>query len=417
MSNWESLQVRFMSACEIFYTGKKLNIMQSSTSKSAQLLAMLLFYAKDGIPRNKLLAWLYPNADVDAANSLKGLIFRLRKQLAHSFLPDMDFIKVRDGIYTFTDEIVVESDVQNLVDLSEKADAAVGAGERMVLWQQVCEGYRGEILPMFSSELWVAVENAALTERLIRAARGLSAQYVAQRDYERAYLLGRRMSDFFPFDEEWHICRMNSLLSLGRYQQAMDEYEAAISMLFDEMGVYPSERLMDCARAISNKVLFPISAAEDVDRSLREETCLDAYYCSYPSFVDGYRILRRIMIREGIDCCLLLCTVTDQQGKPVENQKMRTVGIQKLSLALGRTLRKSDMYTRYSASQMLAMLWGCTRADAEVSIQRIHAAFGQYGQAREDLMVSYTVLAGDEPPQPIILNKVEKHPKRWKTRI
>lgn len=270
------------------------------------------------------------------------------------------------------------------------------------------------MLPLLSTELWVVLENAAITDIVIAAAKNLTQYYNEKRDYERAYGINRRMSEFMPFDEQWHVGRINSLISLGRYQQAMDEYESVTGMLFDEMGMFPSERLMDCARTISDNIVLPVAAASDLNQSLSEShTGNGAYYCSYPSFVDSYRVLRRIMERTGVEASLLLCTVVDaKEEKAITDRELLVPAIQKLTIALGKVLRKSDMFTRYSTSQMLVMLWDCPPQNVSIGIRRIAAAYDEIlGEKRKTVQVTYAVIAGDAPPRPV---EMAKPVKKWK---
>ena len=399
-----------MTAFELRYGERALHIVQDSTTKSAMLLAILLYHAREGIAREKLQELLYGDGEQDAANSLKALVFRTRKRLGEIGLPEMEYILFQDGRYCFTQEMPVESDVGQLERLYAQAGAAHGA-EKTLLLEQVCKAYRGELLPKLSTEMWVALENARLTDLYADAVRLLTGIYFEERAYEKAHALNQQAARFFPFEEEWYVAAINSLIRLGRNQQALDEYEAVTSLLFDEMGVYPSERLMNCARAISGKVLFSTTAASDVDVALKENGAEGAYYCSYPSFVDSYRILRRIMTRDGIRSSLVLCSIVDGDGRPVEDKRVLTPAIQRLRIALSQALRRSDMYTRYSGSQMLAMLWEAPPEKAEIGIRRINDAYlGQGGVCT----IQYTVLSGDEPPRPIVSAKLRRESKRWK---
>ena len=185
-------------------------------------------------------------------------------------------------------------------------------------------------------------------------------------------------------------------------------------MLFDEMGIYPSEELIECARNIGRKIILPDTTAEDVKSSLKESVSSGAYYCNYPSFVDGYHIVRRIMDRDGIKTCLLLCTLMGRKQAPVKDQKQLISAIQKLGLALGCALRKSDMYTRYSLTRMLVMLWDCPPENADASIHRIDAAYHSLTGDNYPVQVSYSVLDGNKPLTPSNTAKLKPGNIKWK---
>ena len=43
-----------------------------------------------------------------------------------------------------------------------------------------------------------------------------------------------------------------------------------------------------------------------------------AFFCSYLSFMEGYRYVQRVIERSGQSAYLLLCTMTDGKGVPLE---------------------------------------------------------------------------------------------------
>ena len=394
----QTLHVKFMSGFELTYGQQSMGLAKEMSSKARQLLAALLYFNQTGVPREKLIANLYQNEDLDTGNSFKALVFRLRRKLVQCGMPEGEYIVVKDGLYRFGDVVTVEADTDIFRAAIAEADEAEGEKERAAAYMRACDAYGGEFLPLSSEQPWVVFVNAELMDDYTAAARWLLRYDDRRRDYEGICTLCKRVSTFFPFDEEWYIARLNALIDLGKFRQAMDEYEAIASMLFDEMGVYPSEQLMDCARAVSSKVTFPLSAGEDVNRALQDAQSTGAYYCSYPGFADSYHVLKRIMDRDGIPSCLLLCTLTDAKNRPLEDRERITPAIQMLRLALGSTLRKSDMYTRYSSAQMLVMLWGTGQENVSLIIDRVNAllqAEGMPSAAR----VTFTVLAGEEAPQ------------------
>ncbi|MDO5111441.1 MAG: BTAD domain-containing putative transcriptional regulator [Clostridia bacterium] len=407
------LQVRFMSGFSLTYGKQVMGLAKEMSSKARQLLATLLYFNRTGVPREKIIANLYQNEDADAANSFKALVFRLRRKLLQCGLPEGDYVVVKDGLYRFGDAVEVETDTDQFRAVIEAADGAESEKERAAFFAKACELYGGEFLPLSSEQPWVVFVNAELVDDYANAARWLVKYYNRRRDHEAICVLCKRVSVYFPFEEEWYIERLNALIALGRYKQALDEYEAVASMLFDEMGVYPSEQLMDCARAISNKVIFPLSSGTEVSDRLNDAPSSGAYYCSYPGFADSYHVLKRIMDRDGIPSCLLLCTVTDAKRRPLEEREHVTPAIQEISLALGRTLRKSDMYTRYSSAQMLVMLWGTGPENVNLITERLDELLAAQ-KMPEGVQVVYTVLAGKDAPQFILSTAMSGKKKTWR---
>ncbi len=409
----QTLHVQFISGFELVYGQQSMGLAKEMSSKARQLLAALLYYNQVGLSRENIIANLYQNEDSDAANSFKALVFRLRRKLQQSGLPEGDYIVSNGGLYRFGDAVTVEADTDVFRAAITAAKNAEDEKERAAAYSRACDAYGGEFLPSCSDQPWVVLVNAKLMDAYTNAARWLLKYYDRRRDYESICTLCKRVSRYYPFDEEWYIARLNALIDLGKYRQAMDEYEAIASMLFDEMGVYPSEQLMDCARSVSNKVVFPLSAGGDVSRSLRDTQSTGAYYCSYPGFADSYHVLKRIMDRDGVPSCLLLCTITDNKNRPLEDRERITPAIQLLRIALGTTLRKCDMYTRYGSAQMLVMLWGAEKDSVSIVIERITALL-QSAELPNDIHVTYTVLEGDDAPQFMLSTTASAQKKGWR---
>ena len=62
-------------------------------------------------------------------------------------------------------------------------------------------------------------------------------------------------------------------------------------------------------------------AIKDIKGGLlqEKETENGAYYCSLPSFIDEYRLIRRMGERIDKSVYLMLCTLTDGKGNPLES--------------------------------------------------------------------------------------------------
>lgn len=102
---------------------------------------------------------------------------------------------------------------------------------------------------------------------------------------------------------------------------------------------------------------------------------MGAYYCSLPSFRDSYRLVRRIVERNGQSIYLMLCSITDGNGYPIKNQEKLETMAEVLYGALKQSLRRSDSFTRYSPSQYLALLIGTSQENCSLISKRIRKIF------------------------------------------
>ena len=71
---------------------------------------------------------------------------------------------------------------------------------------------------------------------------------------------------------------------------------------------------------MSLTIFIPAVIFTEIKDELREETEeKGAFYCDYQGFRDVYRVLRRGMERNGQSVFLVLCTLTDTKGNPMES--------------------------------------------------------------------------------------------------
>ena len=85
-------------------------------------------------------------------------------------------------------------------------------------------------------------------------------------------------------------------------------------------------------------------AAGEIKEDLKEPEYEDgAFYCSLPSFRDNYRLVRRLIERNGQSAFLMVCSLTDGNGHPMENREKLDV----MSMELHRAVKKQSAPRRF----------------------------------------------------------------------
>lgn len=79
--------------------------------------------------------------------------------------------------------------------------------------------------------------------------------------------------------------------------------------------------------------------------------------------------MQRVIERSGQSAYLLLCTMTDGKGVPLEKGERLGKVAEELEQAIRNSLRRGDMFTRYSDNQFLMLLLGIRQED---SCKRAH---------------------------------------------
>lgn len=102
---------------------------------------------------------------------------------------------------------------------------------------------------------------------------------------------------------------------------------------------------------------------------------MEEYGMILQTFMEGYRYVRRVIERSGQSAYLLLCTMTDGKGVPLEKGERLGKVVEELEQAIRNSLRRGDMFTRYSDNQFLMLLLGIRQEDCAIVVERINGYF------------------------------------------
>lgn len=372
----EILKVQMLGGFSLVYQGKTLAFDRNYTSKSTQLLQILFLHLEDGIPKERLLDELYGRDDVENRNgSLNNTIFRLRKQLETAGLPEGKYFHLKKGIYRWNQEIPVETDLSAFEKKLKESREESDEEKKTELLKETCALYTGELLPNMTGENWAAVASIHYRDLYFKALEELCTRLKEKRYFETIYQLTTTAAGMYPF-EEWQLWRIDSLIAMNRYQDAMGIYKEATKHFFDDLGLPPSEEMLERSRIMSDRIQQSVGALEEIKKGLREkEEQKGAYYCSFPSFIDIYHVIGRMMERSGISVYIMLCTLTDKNGEIRMGTDRNKEASDALRAAICNSLRRGDFYTRYNESQFLVMLSGTTLENCQVISARIDRNF------------------------------------------
>ncbi|MCB6784975.1 bacterial transcriptional activator domain-containing protein [Blautia producta] len=378
------------------YGDKPISFRRNTATKSMKLLQILLHCGEGGIARGKLLENLYGREELaDVANNLRVTSHRLKKMLVDAGLPEYDYIQIKSGIYRWSSPMEVEVDVHvfsHLVDSSQKED---NEDKKIQLLKSACEVYHGEFLPGLSGEDWVLLESVQYKKKYTQALGQICDSLMKQREYETVLTLCEKASELYPFDE-WQSVQVDCLMALNRYKEAIQLYEDTAKLFFEELGISPSDKMMNQFKEMSAKMSHKPQAINEIKGGLKEDEEEDrAFYCNLPSFRDGYRLVRRIIERSGQSVYLMLCTVTDGKGRPMENKEKLTAMTDELYDAIKHCLRRGDSFTKYSPTQFLILLVGTNQENCSMIFDRISHYFAREHKSWEQYLEYYVSSIAD----------------------
>lgn len=373
------LYVNMFGVFMLRYQGRDVTPEKNTVKKTMQLLQLLLSRRKEGIAREKLLYALYGLGNVEnPANNLKVITSQLRKKLVSAGLPEWNYIENRGGIYYWSSPMEVCSDVEQFEKRLEDAQTAPDPEKRLELICQACRSYKGEFLVSLSGEEWVMMESARLRERYFQALGEAEKALKERQRYLELLELCNDAIGMYPF-EEWQAVKIDCLMAMNRFKEAMEVYEYTTKMYFEEMGLPPSDRMLDLLRNMGSKIYTSAQAASSITGILREEEPrkAGAYFCGFPSFIDGYRMMRRVVERHGESVYMMVCTLTDAKGNHLEDKERIKAMTPVLRESIGKSLRSGDVYSMYSPTQFVLLLFGTEGKGCGLIRERILKSFSE----------------------------------------
>ena len=390
------LKVHMLGGFSMEYGDKPISFRRNTATKSMKLLQILLHCGEGGIARGKLLESLYGREELaDVANNLRVTSHRLKKMLVDAGLPEYDYIQIKSGIYRWSSPMEVEVDVHVFSNLVDSSKTETSEDKKIQLLKSACDVYHGEFLPGLSGEDWVLLESVQYKKKYTQALSQVCDSLMKQREYETVLDLCEKASELYPFDE-WQSVQVDCLMALNRYKEAIQLYEDTAKLFFEELGISPSEKMMNQFNEMSAKMSHKPQAINEIKGGLKEDEEEDgAFYCNLPSFRDGYRLVRRIIERSGQSVYLMLCTVTDGKGRPMENKEKLAAMTDELYDAVKHCLRRGDSFTKYSPTQFLILLVGTNQENCSMIFDRISRYFAREHKSWEQYLEYYVSSIAD----------------------
>ena len=386
-----TLKIKMLGIFSMQYNEQEIVLDRNAASKTTQLMQLLFLHNEKGVAKVTLIDALYGREDVENRNgSLNNTIFRLRKQLRGSGLPEDNYITITGGMCYWTGKIPVEVDCLEFENMIEAGDQTDDPAQKIDFYEQAVHLYAGEFLPDMIGEDWVAVQNTKDHELYIKCMKELLEHYQKEEMYEKVNRMAMRAEEIYPFDD-WQSYHIDGLIAMGRYEEAMALYEKTARLFFEELGIAPSREIIKRFHYMGERMSQAEAALEDIRQRLRErEAANGAYYCNYPSFVDIYHIIVRMMERNGISVFIMLCTIRGSQDKVFGIEEKEKNISRLLKNAIHDSLRKGDFYTRYNRGQYLIILSGIAQENCSKVSGRIERNFRKNPEA-ENYSINYYV--------------------------
>lgn len=376
--NLPLLRVRMFGKERITYGDTPIIFGRNSITKAMKLLLILLHCGQEGISRNRLLEDLYDREELsNVANNFRVTLHRLKKILMDAGLPEYEYIVARDGFFYWDSPMVTEVDAIVFKQLIDESKTVEDPKRKLDILKEACELYSGEFLQKLSGDEWVLMESVQYKNMYTYALEQLCTLLMDQREYNEVLRVVEPACEMYPFDE-WQSVKIDCYISMNRYKDALKEYETTAKLLIEELGITPSEKMMEQFKIMSEHISSRPQIITEIQGGLQEESEeRGAFFCTFPGFRDAYRVIRRGMERNGQSVFLMVCTLVDSKGRPLEGSERLDTMSECLHNAIKESLRRSDSFTRYNQSQYLVMLMGTNKENCQIVIDRVSRNFSR----------------------------------------
>ena len=359
--------------------GEKYIDEHSNRMRKVWLLLAYLVYSRNNRNTQDNYLSVIQGADTnevdDPAGRLKALFYRARTMLNQLYdNAGHELIVRRNGTYAWNTELPLRLDVEEFDRLRGLASAAEAEGEKLSLYLQALEIYKGDFLPKLSMEPWAMPISAYYHQAYLDAVGCALALLEARGDWEASVQLCSRALKIEPYSESLYQHLMRCRLALGDREGAVKAYEEMSELLFDTFGVMPSDESRQLYRDASKQTNDQTVPIGTVREQLREQDVTGAMYCEYDFFRFLYQVQARAIVRSGdiVHIALLSLHGKDHEALARRSLDRAMDNLQELLLS---SLRQGDVVSRCSISQLIIMLPQANYENSCAVCQRIIKAF------------------------------------------
>ena len=376
--NQRTLQVKTFGTLSIEGMGQTLKEEQIRSRMLTKLFSYIIMHHRQEMTVLELSEALWPDdSSNNPAGALKNLMYRLRTLFKKVWGAD-DFIITGHGSYNWNQNIKLVIDAEVFDETLKRAALSHSREEKILLYQQGLSLYRGDFLPMLESEYWVVTLGTYYQSAFLSSVKKLIAMLEADKRYDDMADWCSAALHIEPLDEELHTAMIRVLVAQNKTKLALDHYQEAKSLLYENLGVSPSEEL----RNIYLKLLEETNTQEmdigAIVKDLSKDEEHGAFICEYGVFKKIYHLESRRTGRLGISVFLLLVTVEPTAAVAVSSKAYLDIvseSMTRLQDVLYHSLRSGDVVSQYSGAQYIVLLPTCQYETTKRVIKRIEKRF------------------------------------------
>ena len=348
------------------------------TPKFWKVLQYLITFRHKTITTEDLVDAIWPEEEhSDPKNAMHNMIHRIRVMLLSSEIPHgKDLIlKNSSGGYSWNNNLPCEVDSEEFEQYYLQAIAENTPKEAVCeMLMKAISLYKGDFLPNASYEMWVIPLASYYRTIYFKCVYLVMDMLIEQEQYSQLEMICKKALLIDQFDMTVNEYHLQALIKQEKQKTALTEYQKIAALLYEELGVTPSQSLSELymeIQKIGAYVERPLS--ELAQEWLEFADFAGAYYCEYYVFKMIYQIEARSVMRSGKTVFIISIT-----AKLFRDKKDKDIAaMPSLQDIIKSSLRKGDLFTRSAVNQFVMMLQNLTFEDCQMLSKKIASKFNQ----------------------------------------
>ena len=208
--------------------------------KAMTLLSSLALHLESGVPREALLATLWPEQDAaQSTASLNSLVYTLQRRLRDES-HDATAVLYANGTYYLNREAGYGTDIARFDALITRGNLLASTGKEsdaLVNYGLAVELYRGDLCT--GTDIYAVIERERLRANFLTVLAWLADQAYRKEDYAAALDHALRLLACDPCREDAHRVVMRARVRRGERAQALRQYRLCEHVLRREFDASP----------------------------------------------------------------------------------------------------------------------------------------------------------------------------------
>lgn len=212
------------------------------TFRSSKALALFIYLAHTGQPHpRELLADLLwdSNSTRQALSNLRTVLTQLRPKLGDYILSEGSTLAFDPAQPHRLDTAVLQTELAAIPNTLTPITAARLETALQAVRGDFLEDFVVRHAPRFDE--WALIERERLRRHVLTASQQLAQYFLTQSDFPAAIRAATRWLALDALDESAHRLLMQALALSGQRSAALQQYDACVALLHEELGVPPAE--------------------------------------------------------------------------------------------------------------------------------------------------------------------------------